>query len=111
MTSGKWTDGQPLAGYPMCGGGPSVNPKNCRKARYSAVGRRKTSFRPKKTTPETPGKILENDLGMRFVYIPPGEFMMGSPENEPGRDNDEKGGGGSPSALAAPTIRQLWRTA
>jgi len=28
-------------------------------------------------------------LGMIFVYIPPGEFMMGSPENEPGRYDNE----------------------
>ncbi|MBF0398245.1 MAG: SUMF1/EgtB/PvdO family nonheme iron enzyme [Desulfobacterales bacterium] len=30
-----------------------------------------------------------NSLGMVFAYIPPGEFMMGSPETEKGRDNDE----------------------
>ncbi|WP_207691606.1 SUMF1/EgtB/PvdO family nonheme iron enzyme [Desulfonema limicola] len=32
---------------------------------------------------------LTNSLGMKFVYIEPGSFMMGSPENEPGRDSDE----------------------
>ncbi len=37
----------------------------------------------------TPG-IISNALGMNFVYIPPGEFMMGSPEDEPGRYEDEK---------------------
>ena len=26
-----------------------------------------------------------NSLGMKFVYIPPGTFMMGSPSDEPGR--------------------------
>ena len=31
-----------------------------------------------------------NSLGMKFVYIPPGSFMMGSPSNESGRDSDEK---------------------
>ncbi|MBW2108300.1 MAG: formylglycine-generating enzyme family protein [Deltaproteobacteria bacterium] len=31
-----------------------------------------------------------NSLGMRFVYIQPGIFMMGSPSDEPGRDNDER---------------------
>jgi formylglycine-generating enzyme required for sulfatase activity len=30
-----------------------------------------------------------NSLGMKFVYIPPGTFMMGSPESEKGRLNDE----------------------
>ena len=37
-----------------------------------------------------PEKALTNSLGMKFVYIPPGEFMMGSPESEPGRDDNEK---------------------
>ncbi|MDM8537516.1 SUMF1/EgtB/PvdO family nonheme iron enzyme [Desulfobacterales bacterium HSG17] len=30
-----------------------------------------------------------NSLGMKFVYVKPGTFMMGSPASEPGRDNDE----------------------
>ena len=29
-------------------------------------------------------------IGYEMVYIPPGEFMMGSPEDEEGRDSDEK---------------------
>ena len=32
---------------------------------------------------------FENTIGMKFVYIPSGEFMMGSPKDEPGRYNDE----------------------
>jgi len=32
---------------------------------------------------------FENDLGMRFVLIPSGTFVMGSPEDEKGRGNDE----------------------
>jgi formylglycine-generating enzyme required for sulfatase activity len=38
----------------------------------------------------TAGKKITNSLGMEFVYIAPGTFTMGSPENEPGRDGDEK---------------------
>jgi tetratricopeptide (TPR) repeat protein len=30
-----------------------------------------------------------NDLGMKFVYIPAGKFMMGSPPDEIGRNSDE----------------------
>lgn len=30
-----------------------------------------------------------NSLGMSFVYIPSGSFVMGSPEHEPGRDEAE----------------------
>ena len=37
-----------------------------------------------------PGKkTFINSIGMRFVYIPPGTFMMGSPLDDPGRRNDE----------------------
>ncbi len=32
---------------------------------------------------------IENDLGMRFVLIPPGRFLMGSPLGEPSRRDDE----------------------
>ncbi len=39
------------------------------------------------TVPE--GFHISDDFGMKFVYIPPGTFMMGSSENEPGRDRDE----------------------
>lgn len=37
--------------------------------------------------PERPP--LTNRLKMKFAYIPPGSFIMGSPKNEPGRDRDE----------------------
>jgi formylglycine-generating enzyme required for sulfatase activity len=32
---------------------------------------------------------LTNTIGMKFVYINPGTFMMGSPTDEPGRNSDE----------------------
>ncbi len=32
---------------------------------------------------------FENELGMRFVLVPPGKVMMGSPPAEPGRRSDE----------------------
>ena len=34
-------------------------------------------------------KDFTNPIGMKFVYIPPGTFTMGSPPNEPGRDLGE----------------------
>jgi len=39
--------------------------------------------------PVTDSKRFTNSIGQEFVYIEPGTFMMGSPENEPGRDSDE----------------------
>ncbi len=37
----------------------------------------------------TPGNIITNSLGMKLAAIPAGRFMMGSPENEPKRCDDE----------------------
>lgn len=36
-----------------------------------------------------PDKKITNDLDMEFVYIAPGTFTMGSPEDEPGHRGDE----------------------
>ncbi|MHC4697441.1 MAG: bifunctional serine/threonine-protein kinase/formylglycine-generating enzyme family protein [Planctomycetota bacterium] len=33
---------------------------------------------------------MTNSIGMELVFIPPGEFLMGSPSNEHGRDEDER---------------------
>jgi formylglycine-generating enzyme required for sulfatase activity len=33
-----------------------------------------------------PEEIITNSLGMRFSWIPPGTFMMGSPQHEEGRE-------------------------
>lgn len=38
---------------------------------------------------ESAQSSFTNSLGMKFVYIKPGSFMMGSPSNEPGRHDDE----------------------
>lgn len=35
-------------------------------------------------------KTFTNSIGMKFVTIPAGTFMMGSPSSESGRDSDEK---------------------
>ena len=34
-------------------------------------------------------KPFTNSIGMKFVWIPPGSFMMGSPKEETGRRDDE----------------------
>jgi formylglycine-generating enzyme required for sulfatase activity len=36
-----------------------------------------------------PGGVGTNSIGMKLVWIPPGEFDMGSPPAEPERNNDE----------------------
>jgi len=36
-----------------------------------------------------PNKVMTNSIGMKFVYIPAGEFMMGSPPTEKDRTPDE----------------------
>jgi len=37
-------------------------------------------------TERKPGEIITNSLGMKFAWIPPGTFMMGSPKGEEGRE-------------------------
>ncbi len=37
-----------------------------------------------------PGDVWESPLGMEFVWIPAGTFVMGSPDGEAGRDGDER---------------------
>jgi formylglycine-generating enzyme required for sulfatase activity/tRNA A-37 threonylcarbamoyl transferase component Bud32 len=37
----------------------------------------------------TAGEIITNSAGMRFAWVPPGEFVMGSQPGEPGRSVDE----------------------
>ncbi|OQY60615.1 MAG: hypothetical protein B6245_00415 [Desulfobacteraceae bacterium 4572_88] len=39
--------------------------------------------------PQTPKHVLTNSIGMSFVYVPPGTFTMGSPEDESGRYDRE----------------------
>ncbi|MBW1824360.1 MAG: SUMF1/EgtB/PvdO family nonheme iron enzyme [Deltaproteobacteria bacterium] len=34
-------------------------------------------------------KQIKNSIGMKFVYIEPGSFTMGSPTKEKGRNDDE----------------------
>ena len=36
------------------------------------------------------GKTISNSIGMHFVYIPPGSYLMGSPADEVGRTIDEE---------------------
>jgi len=49
-----------------------------------AVGEKRIDVKLKR------GKKISNSLGMKFVYIPPGTFTMGSPSNEPGRYDNER---------------------
>jgi formylglycine-generating enzyme required for sulfatase activity len=39
---------------------------------------------------KAPPKHFTNSIGMKFVWIPPGTFMMGSPENEERRDSEDE---------------------
>jgi sulfatase modifying factor 1 len=36
-----------------------------------------------------PSKNFTNSIGMKFVWIPPGTFLMGSPKEEEGREDNE----------------------
>jgi formylglycine-generating enzyme len=43
---------------------------------------------PKKDPPKLP-ELLTNSIGMKFAWIPPGTFVMGSPKEEKGRRDNE----------------------
>jgi len=55
-----------------------------------AEGENKTlDIRLKPMTASRQTQKITNSLGMEFVYLPPGTFIMGSPPNESERDADE----------------------
>lgn len=49
---------------------------------------RRSLLRAEETTANPPREVI-NSLGMRFVRIEPGKFIMGSPETQPGRQERE----------------------
>jgi formylglycine-generating enzyme required for sulfatase activity len=55
----------------------------------STISHETAKNRPKTAEPVLDGGTLQNFLGMSFLYIPPGSFLMGSPEDEPERNDDE----------------------
>lgn len=44
---------------------------------------------PSQAEDKPAARTFTNSLGMKFAYIPPGTFMMGSPKDEKSRANDE----------------------
>jgi len=55
----------------------------------SEVGHKVEAVSPLVIRPPEELKKTVNSLGMTFVLIPAGSFLMGSPEHEPGRNDDE----------------------
>jgi RNA polymerase sigma factor (sigma-70 family) len=45
--------------------------------------------KPDPDQPKDPPKNFANSIGMKFVWIPAGNFLMGSPKDEEGRNDDE----------------------
>ncbi|MBW1981984.1 MAG: SUMF1/EgtB/PvdO family nonheme iron enzyme [Deltaproteobacteria bacterium] len=54
-------------------------------ALFESRGQAATSY----MLPPPTGPTYTNSIGMKFVRIPAGSFIMGSPESEPGRNQDE----------------------
>ena len=55
----------------------------------AAVGCSTKSVEPKVEEPNA-GDIIENSIKMKLAYVPPGEFDMGSPDSEEGRETREQ---------------------
>jgi len=66
------------------------NKREVRTTETTTTIRPTTSTTGATTTTVPPNSSITNSIGMKFVYIQPGSFMMGSPESEPKRDDDEK---------------------
>jgi formylglycine-generating enzyme required for sulfatase activity len=49
-----------------------------------------TSETPPKKPTRKAGEILTNSIGMKLAWIPPGKFLIGSPDKEPERGKDER---------------------
>ncbi|MBF0232681.1 MAG: SUMF1/EgtB/PvdO family nonheme iron enzyme [Desulfamplus sp.] len=65
---------------------------NVQGLRYSNTSRIRLNISTKNNLieePIIPGNTFTNSLDMTFNLIPAGTFMMGSPEDEPGRESDE----------------------
>ncbi len=58
-------------------------------ANQSPVDQTKNSSANKNTNSSSSSNPLKNSIGMEFVKIPAGSFMMGSPTSEKERDGDE----------------------
>jgi hypothetical protein len=69
-----------------CGerGGPTTGAGGAARSGPSAAEAREATAKRLGLPPE-----FRNDLGMRFVLVPPGLYAMGSPESDPARGPDE----------------------
>ena len=65
-----------------------LRPKELEAEGKTAGQDRRKQAEPRRKEPR-PGEIVTNSLGMKFAWIPPGTFLMGSPPNEPERSDDE----------------------
>ena len=50
----------------------------------------KTVEAPPANARRNAGDIITNSIGMKLAWIPPGRFLMGSPDKEPERQNNER---------------------
>lgn len=86
--------GLELAAYlqPLVANALTAKPTNVLFGKLEGEGDFVFSLRPSEVREGTfAGEELDNNaLGMEFVWCPPGNFLMGSPENEVGRREDEE---------------------
>ena len=53
------------------------------------VGEHRSTTLMEESKDSSTGKTISNSVGMHFAYIPPGSYLRGSPQEEPGRESDE----------------------
>src|SRR5207248_4100008 len=67
---------------------PNWAPQSGGKYKVLVTRTLKLSVGPENTKPSQP-KTVTHSIGMKFVWIPPGSFMMGSPKEEKDRQPNE----------------------
>ena len=76
-----------LGGITCCDSGGGDKAKTDRQPAEKAEAEKASST--SEAEGESQPRELTNSIGMKLVFIPPGEFMMGSPEDEEGRFDNE----------------------
>lgn len=92
--SGWWVwSGEARDTYSACAFGFLYGDSKCKIARHLSKDTRAFAVRSRPSKAQDISslqKSLTNSLGMKFVFIPPGTFLMGSPKNERGRRPDKE---------------------
>lgn len=77
--------------FPQVGGDKRRPTRKCVTSRPKrSVPKRAQAGRKEEAAEKRPVGVVKNGIGMEFVYVPAGSFLMGSPSSEIGWETDER---------------------